>query len=113
MDDPATALVTLNILSDQRRSRQIGTGASQETRKYELSTTVTFSLHDKTGKRVYGPTTVSSAMSHYVYSGQVLGNSQEEGTLYQSLQRSVIQQILFKLGSEEVKDALAHAQETN
>jgi outer membrane lipopolysaccharide assembly protein LptE/RlpB len=41
-----------------------------------------------------------------VYSGQVLGNNQEEGTLYQSLRRNVIQKILFKLSSEDAKAAL-------
>jgi outer membrane lipopolysaccharide assembly protein LptE/RlpB len=110
LNDPQQALITINILSDTSSSRQVGSGASQETRKYDLTSTVSFDLRDKAGKRIYGPVTVSSTLSHYVYSGQVLGNNQEEGNLYQALSRNVIQQILFKLGSEEAKTALLAAQ---
>lgn len=106
VDNPYQALITLNILEDKRNNRQVGSGASQETRKYELTELVTFELIDHTGKHFYGPVSVSSTLSHYVYSGQVFGNNQEEGTLYQSLRRNVVQQILFKLGSQELQDAL-------
>ncbi len=106
VDNPNQALITLNILQDKQSSRQIGSGASQETRKYELTYSVIFSLTDSTGKSIYGPVAVTSTLIHYVYSGQVLGNNQEEGTLYQSLRRNVIQKILFKLSSQEAKTAL-------
>ncbi|MBP9726740.1 MAG: hypothetical protein KBD83_04670 [Gammaproteobacteria bacterium] len=106
VDDPKQALITLNILQDKQSSRQIGSGASQETRKYELTYSVVFTLSDSTGKRIYGPAAVSSTLIHYVYSGQVLGNNQEEGALYQSLRRNVIQKILFKLASDDSKAAL-------
>lgn len=104
--DANQALIILNILSDKYSSHQIGSGASQETRKYELSSSVTFSLTDEKGRRIYGPAAASSTMIHYVYSGQVLGNNQEEDTLYKGLRRNVIQQIIFKLGSQDVKTAL-------
>lgn len=101
-----TADYTINIIEDSQTNQQIGTGASQETRKYELIYTVTFSLVNQAGIPIYGPTTVTSTTIHYVYSGQVLGNNQEEATLYQPLRRNVIQKILFKLGSNDVKTAL-------
>lgn len=113
VDNPSQALITLNILSDKYSSHQIGSGASQETRKYELTSSVTFSLTDEKGKHIYGPVTASSTMIHYVYSGQVLGNNQEEGTLYKGLRRNVIQQILFKLGSQDVKTALTKEYHAN
>ncbi len=106
LNNPSQALIILNILADNRSSHQAGSGASQETRKYVLTNIVTFDLTDEKGKLLYGPVSVSSNMTHYVYSGQVLGNNQEQATLYQSLQRNVVQQILFKLGAEDVKDAL-------
>lgn len=106
VDDPNHASFTLNLLQDQQSSHQIGSGASQETRKYELTYTVTFTLLNQAGVIIYGPTTVISANTHYVYSGQVLGNNQEEGTLYQALRRNIIQKILFKLSSDDVKAAL-------
>lgn len=107
VNDPNKALITLNILQDQQASHQVGTGASQETRKYELTYSVVFTLNNETGTVIYGPITVISTNIHYVYSGQVLGNNQEEATLYQSLRRNVIQKILFKLSSSEVKAALS------
>lgn len=106
VDNPHDAHITLNILQDQKSNHQIGSGASQETRKYELSYSVVFSLLNEAGQTIYGPTTVISTNIHYVYSGQVLGNNQEEGTLYQALRRNVIQKIIFKLSSEDVKAAL-------
>ena len=111
VNDPNQAHFTLNILQDQQTSHQIGSGASQETRKYELAYAVTFSLLNQAGVPIYGPTTVVSTNIHYVYSGQVLGNNQEEGTLYQSLRRNVIQKILFKLSSDDVKAALIKTNE--
>lgn len=106
VNDPNKALITLNILQDKQTNHQVGTGASQETRKYELSYAVVFTLSNQAGIVIYGPTTVVSTNIHYVYSGQVLGNNQEEATLYQSLRRNVIQKILFKLSSDDVKAAL-------
>jgi len=106
VDDPNQALITLNILQEKQSSHQIGTGASQETRKYELTDSVSFNLTNAAGELIYGPATVSSSLVHYVYSGQVLGNNQEEGALYQSLHRNVIQKILFMLASEDAKVAL-------
>lgn len=106
VNDPRQAHIMLNILQDQQTSHQIGSGASQETRKYELNYSVVFSLVNEAGITLYGPASVTSTNIHYVYSGQVLGNNQEEGTLYQSLRRNVIQKMLFKLGSEDVKKAL-------
>lgn len=106
VENAAASNITLNILQDNQSSHQTGTGASQETRKYELTYTVVFTLLNQAGVVIYGPTTVSSTNIHYVYSGQVLGNNQEEGTLYQSLRRNVIQKILFKLGSDDVEQAL-------
>lgn len=104
--DPNQAQFTLNILQDKQTSNQIGSGASQETRKYELSYTIVFTLLNQAGVVIYGPTTVISTNIHYVYSGQVWGNNQEENTLYQSLRRNVIQKILFNLSSDDVKKAL-------
>lgn len=101
-----TADFTLNITQDKQFSKQVGSGASQETRKYELTYSAAFTLSNSKGKVIYGPTTVTSSMIHYVYSGQVLGNNQEEGTLYRSLRRDIVQKILFKLSSTDVKAAL-------
>lgn len=106
VENPSAANMTIKILQDNKSSHQVGSGTSQETRKYELSYTVVFTLVNEAGVPIYGPTTVVSTSMHYVYSGQVLGNNQEENTLYQSLRRSVIQKILFKLGSNEVETAL-------
>ncbi len=112
VNNPNQASFTLNILQDQQASHQVGSGASQETRKYELNYSVVFTLLNQAGVVIYGPTTVISSNVHYVYSGQVLGNSQEEATLYQSLRRNVIQKILFKLSSDDVKAALIKNNET-
>ena len=68
----------INIIQDSQSNHQIGAGTSQETRKYELSYTVVFTLVNRAGVSIYGPSTVTSTTMHYVYSGQVLGNNQEE-----------------------------------
>lgn len=106
LTNPMQANITINILQDSQTSQQVGTGATQETRKYELTYKVTFTLLNQAGLVIYGPASVSSSNIHYVYSGQVLGNNQEEATLYQSLRRNVIQKMLFKLSSKEVETAL-------
>jgi len=106
VNNSAEAKYFLNIRSDTHLSHQVGAGASQETRKYALSITVVFDITDKSGKKIYGPITITASKIHYVYSGQVFGNNQEEETLYRSLNEDVIQKIIFALGSEQLNTAL-------
>lgn len=106
VDNGTEAKYFINIRSDRHLSRQVGAGASQETRKYILSIVLFFDITDKSGEKIYGPTTVTASKIHYVYSGQVFGNNQEEETLYRSLNEDVIQKIVFALGSEELNAAL-------
>lgn len=107
--NPQLADITINITQDKQSSSQVGSGASQETRKYQLSYTLQFTVLNAKGTVIYGPTAVTSSMIHYVYSGQVLGNNQEEGTLYRSLRHDIVQKVLFTLSSSEVKAALANS----
>ena len=104
--NPTLAHILLNITQDAASSQQIGSGASQETRQYQLNYTVTFTLITAAGKVITGPVTVTSSKIHYVYSGQVLGNNEEEETLYRGLRRDVVQKILFSLSSAAVVAAL-------
>lgn len=106
VDNSADAKYFINIRSDRHVSAQVGAGASQETRKYVLSIVLVFDITDKSGEKIYGPITVTASKIHYVYSGQVFGNNQEEETLYRSLNENVIQKIVFALGSEALNEAL-------
>ena len=85
---------------------QTGAGTIQETRTYALTYTLRFQLEDKKGKLIYGPASLSSSTTEFVYSGQVLGNNQELPPAYQRLRKETIQKMLLKLSANDVQQAL-------
>lgn len=106
---PADAKVIIDIMNEKQSTSLTGNGTTQETRKYRITYAVTFVVEDATGKKIYGPTTVSSSDSLYIYSGQVLGNNNETTNLIQQLQRENIQKVMLKLTSTNAQKALAKA----
>lgn len=99
--------VIFHIMSDSQSSKQIGANTTQETRIYRMTYTVTFSLETPEHKTIYGPKTITSSTTNYVYSGQVLGNNQEENSIYSTLRHDSLQKLLLLLSANDVKKALA------
>jgi LPS-assembly lipoprotein len=110
VDSAENATMVIEISKDEPSNHLETTGASQETRRYTITYYVTFKLLKPTGEKIFGPTTVSSSNTHYVYSGQVFGNNQEEATLYSSLRQEATQKIIFILNSSNVQYAITDSQ---
>lgn len=110
VDRAEKADFTIEITKDEPSNHLETTGASQETRRYTITYYVKFKLLGPTGNKIFGPTTVTSNNTHYVYSGQVFGNNQEEATLYSSLRQEATQKIIFILSSGDVEDAITDSQ---
>lgn len=111
VNSPDKASIVIQITKDQPSNHLETTGASQETRRYTISYYVVFKLLKPSGEKIFGPKTVTTSNTHYVYSGQVFGNNQEEATLYNSLRQEATQKIIFILNSSNVQYAITDSQD--
>ena len=107
VDSADQANTVIDIISENAVNRLETTGVSQETRRYTASYTINSVLQDSAGQQIYGPRSVSSSTTHYVYSGQVFGNNQEKETLYGSLRQDVATKMLFILNSSQIENITA------
>lgn len=106
VDSVSKADVIFHILDDNQSSSQIGSNTTQETRIYRMTYSLNFSLESNKHNTLYGPNKITSSTTNYVYSGQVLGNNQEEEPIFATLRRDTLQKLLLKLSSKNVKTAL-------
>jgi LPS-assembly lipoprotein len=100
LTEPAEADYILKILYTNESNALQGAGNIQETRRYLLTSTVAYIISDAKGQSAFGPITVSSNSSLYIYSGQVIGSNQETVSAYRSLDQQNIQKILLTLSSK-------------
>ena len=113
VDSPVQADVIFHINNDKQSAAQIGSNTTQETRIYRMRYAMEFSLESPKYQLLYGPNNIVSTTTHYVYSGQVLGNNQEEEPIFTSLRRDTLQKLLLKLSSKDIENALEAKNETN
>lgn len=105
--------VIFHIMSEKSLSSQIGSSTTQETQIFRMSYSLQFSLESPKNKLLYGPKRISSTTTNYVYSGQVLGNNQEEKPIYATLRRDTLQKLLLQLSANDIKNALGTLNEAD
>jgi outer membrane lipopolysaccharide assembly protein LptE/RlpB len=110
VDTPEQANTILSIQSIKTTTSNSSDSATQQTRAYTLSVSITFSLLNHEGVTLYPSHTILTSTTHYAYPNQVLGNNPEISSIYSGLMRENILKLIFKLESNEVKTALSQAQ---
>lgn len=100
------APVTLKILSQNKRQLATTVGASQQTREYTLSYSVSFVLLDNQGNVLAGPYSAHQQRNQVLQSSQILGATSQTEDLYDDMLKEIVSQIIDRLGSQSVQDAL-------
>ena len=105
VDDVTEAEVRLTQLSLQRSMREIAISAEGRVEEYELNLIFVFQLTDAQGRVLLPPTTLRSTRE-VPYDPDALQAKQGEiGSLFQEMQRSLIDRIVRRLTSPEVIEA--------
>jgi len=103
---PQTASMVLDILNETTKDQLLSVGGTQQTRQYNLTLTVTFQITDPAGKIVVPSQSVFETQVITITANQILGGSNEENNLYQQMRHLIINDILKRLASDDVKNAV-------
>src|SRR5690606_17303199 len=105
VDDVTQAQARLTQISMQRSMREISISPEGRVEEYELNLVFVFQLTDAQGRVLLPPTTLSSTRE-VPYDPDALQAKQGEiGSLFQEMQRSLIDRIVRRLTSPEVTEA--------
>lgn len=105
VEDVTQAEARLTQLSLQRSMREIAIGPDGRVEEYELNLVFVFQLTDAQGRVLLPPTTLRSTRE-VPYDPDALQAKQGEiGSLFQEMQRSLIDRIVRRLTSPEVTEA--------
>lgn len=108
VEDVSEAQARLTQLSLQRSMREIAISPEGNVEEYELNLVFVFQLTDAQGRQLLPPTTLR-ATREVPYDPDALQAKQGEiGSLFQEMQRSLIDRIVRRLTSPEVHEAYQH-----
>jgi len=108
VEDVSEAQARLTQLSLQRSMREIAISPEGNVEEYELNLVFVFQLTDAQGRQLLPPTTLRSTRE-VPYDPDALQAKQGEiGSLFQEMQRSLIDRIVRRLTSPEVHEAYLH-----
>lgn len=100
------APVTLKIINQNKHQQATTVGASQQTREYTLSYSVSFALLDSAGKTLAGPYSAHQQRNQVLQSSQILGATSQTEDLYDDMLKEIVSQIIDRLGSQSVRESL-------
>ena len=78
------------------------------TKIYQLTYRVKFRLEDSQQQTVYGPETVTTTTTYSLNQNQILSDTQQLEQHKQALMERAVRELLARLNSEQVKQALTH-----
>jgi len=94
VDSAAQAKVTLVIDDIQHKRRTVSTSGRGKAAEYELTSILTYSIHDANGERLLGPDTISVEKVYLFDPDRVVGAFEEEQLLREEMQRDLITQLI-------------------
>lgn len=109
VDDPKEAQVRLTQLSLTRDLEEVSISVEGQVEEYELSVTIVFQLTDAEGHILLAPTTLGATREIPYDSGALQAKQGEIGSLYLEMQQSLIDRMVRRITSPEVKQAYQNA----
>jgi LPS-assembly lipoprotein len=98
--DEATAI--LSILSETQNQQLISVSGTQQTRQYNLLLLVQFQVTNNKGAILVPPQSLTESRILTSISDQILGGSNEQTIMYQQMRRSMVYDMINRLGSQDV-----------
>jgi LPS-assembly lipoprotein len=113
VSSPDQANLILAILQDSNSQVLLSVSGTQQTRQYNLITTVQFEVIDRAGQVIVSPQTLSESRPITTQSNQILGSSNEATLFYQQMRRSLAYAIMNRLASQEITQTILRAYPTS
>jgi LPS-assembly lipoprotein len=104
---PAQAPVTLHIFKPIETNTNTTVGASNQTRVYIITYSVSFELKDATGKVLLGGQTVTTSRTLRLSANQLLETNNHLPLLQQDMRREIIYQMFYRLRAPQVSLSLS------
>lgn len=109
VSSPDQATTVLSILKDSNSQVLLSVSGTQQTRQYNLITTVEFEITDSKGRVIINPQTFTESRAITIQSNQILGSSNEAVLYHQQMRRAIAYAIMNRLASQEVTHTLMKA----
>lgn len=103
----AESPLTLQILGENFNQNLANISANTLVKTYNLVYSVQFQILNKSRKVIYGPATVKAFSSYVVNDNQILGDNSQLTTQQANMRRDLVGLIFTRLGSNDVRKALA------
>jgi outer membrane lipopolysaccharide assembly protein LptE/RlpB len=84
-------------------------GATQQTRQYKLTASVTFEVSDNRSRPIIESQTLSEDRVITVQSNQILGSSNEANLYFQEMNRSLANAVMYRLSSNQITSKINQA----
>lgn len=109
VSSPEQADTILDILQDETSEHLLGVSGTQQTRQYNLITTLVFEVRDAHNQAIIPAQTLTEQRTITVQSNQILGSSNEVSFYYQQMRRQLAYALMSRLGSKEVSRMVTHS----
>lgn len=100
VNDPKQAQIILCILKENFYTNQTTVASTAQTRNYNVTYAITYSLQNKHGNTIIQPKSINSTDSITVNQNEILENSNKLDITKQSLIRNLIMKLMFQLTSK-------------
>lgn len=94
--------LVLTILNETLHQQLLSIGTNNQTRQYNVSLTISYSLSTHKGINILGPEQLTETRSVTIQSNQILGDNNEVSALYQQMRLAIAFDLIDRLASEEV-----------
>jgi len=101
-----TASPRLEILTQNYTRTATSLGNAGQTTTYLLAYTILFQIRDCKGRVLLGPQSIRTTRTFSITSNQLVGDLNTENDLQENMQQDVIQQLLIRLASPELRQQL-------
>lgn len=106
VESPARGTFTLELLNAQFEKALTSISGNTQVRSYLLTYSINFQLKNRLGQIIYGPVLLQTTASSYTSDNQLLGDTEAMERQRHNMERYLINQILVRLNSAEVRSSL-------
>lgn len=106
VSSPQEAETILTIMHELDSQELLSVSGTQQTRQYNLMTTVTFDISNNKGMVFIDNQKLSETRTITVQSNQILGSTNEANLFYEQMRRALAYDIMNRLASRQVTEAI-------
>lgn len=93
-DSSSSAPYTLTVSAIAPTTRTLSTTGAAKVAEYELTSTIIYTIHNREGDQLIGPTKLSTEKIYLYNSSNAVSSFEEESQLRQEMQHELVQQLI-------------------